>query len=202
MDAAEPNGFAKCERPNGKEKLMIQSQVVTLGHQLPKIKGEQGGSLDVTPLRRARPRSANLTSPKGLVASSDEEVLQKLAKIMGQCGLATFLAFRVGESIKILDREDVCLVLCDDFLIDGNYEDILNAAEKSRTKAPVIVFSSTGDWPDYFKALRAGAFDYMAYPPFLGELPRVIRNALGSRTARTVEGTATKISNSSRGEMP
>ena len=181
---------------------MIQSQVATLGHQLPKIKGEEGGSLDVTFLRRAHPRSANLNSPKGLVASSDEEVLQKLAKIMGECGLATFLAFRVGESIKMLDRENVCLVLCDDFLIDGTYEDILNAAERSRTKAPVIVFSSTGDWPDYFKALRAGAFDYMAYPPFLGELPRVIRNALASRTASTVEGTATKISNSSQGEMP
>ena len=181
---------------------MIQSQVATLAYQHPKIGNAEGGSLDVTSLRRVRPRAANLTSPKGLVASSDEEVLQKLAKVMGECGLATFLAFRVAESIEILDREKVCLVLCDDLLIDGNYEDILNATEKSKTEAPVIVFSSTGDWPDYFKALRAGAFDYMAYPPFLGELPRVIRNALASRAASTVEGTATKISNSSRGEMP
>jgi DNA-binding NtrC family response regulator len=179
---------------------MIQSQAATLAYQLPEIGDD--GNLDATYLKRARSRFGNLNYPKGLVASSDKAVLQKLAKIIGECGLATFIAFGVGESIRILDREKICLVLCDDILIDGNYEDILNAAERSRTKAPVIVFSSTGDWPDYFKALRAGAFDYMAYPPFLGELPRVICNALASRTAGTVEGTATKISNFSRGEMP
>jgi ActR/RegA family two-component response regulator len=201
LDAAEPNGFATYEKPIGKEEQMVQSRVATLAHQLTEIGGGEGGSSDVTFPWSARPRSANLNCPKGLVASSDEEVMRKLAKIMGQCGLATLLAVRVGESIKILDREKVCLVLCYDYLIDGNYEDILKATERSRAKAPVIVFSSTGDWPDYFKAIRAGAFDYMAYPPFLAELPRVIHNALASRMASTVEGTATKISNSSRGEV-
>src|SRR5690348_10599526 len=73
-----------------------------------------------------------LRCPKGLVASSDEEVMQKLAKIMGQCGLATLLAFGVGESKRILAREKVCLVLCDEHLVDGNYEDILSASEWSR----------------------------------------------------------------------
>jgi DNA-binding NtrC family response regulator len=181
---------------------MIQAQVATLAYQLPEIGDGEGGSTDVTFPWRTRPRSAKLSCPKGLVASSNEEVAQKLAKFMAQCGLATFLAFGVGESKRILAREKVCLVLCDDRLVDGNYEDILSASEWSRSKAPVIVFSTTGDWPDYFKAIRAGAFDYMAYPPFLGELPRVICNALASRTASSIDGTATKISNSSRGEMP
>ena len=181
---------------------MIQSREARLADQLPEIGDGEDRSRYGTLPWRPRPRSARLNCPRGLVASSNEEVLQKLAKIMDQCGLATFLAFRVGESIRILDREEVCLVLCDDHLIDGNYEDILNAAENSRAKAPVIVFSSTGDWPDYFKAIGAGAFDYLAYPPFLTELPRVIRNALASRMASPVEGTATRISDSSGGEMP
>ena len=181
---------------------MIQAQVATLACQLPEIGDGEGGSTDVTFPWRTCPRSVKLSCPKGLVASSNEEVVQKLAKIMGQCGLATFLAFGVGESKRILAREKVCLVLCDDRLIDGNYEDILSASEWSRSKAPVIVFSTTGDWPDYFKAIRAGAFDYMAYPPFLGELLRVICNALASRMASSIDGTATKVSNSSRGEMP
>ena len=180
---------------------MIQAQVANLDCQLPEIGDGEGGSRDVTFPWGMRPRSAKLSCPKGLVASSNEEVVQKLVKIMGQCGLATFLAYGVDESKRILTREKVCLVLCDDRLFDGNYEDILNASEWSRAKAPVIVFSSTGDWPDYLRAIRAGAFDYMAYPPFLGELPRVIRNALASIMANTVEGTTTKIFNSSRGEM-
>jgi DNA-binding NtrC family response regulator len=181
---------------------MIQAQVATLACQLPEIGDREGGGTDVTFPCRTRPRSAKLSCPKGLVASSNGEVVQKLAKIIGQCGLATFLAFSVGESKRILAREKVCVVLCDDRLVDGNYEDILRASEWSEAKAPVIVFSSTGDWPDYFKAIREGAFDYMAYPPFIGELPRVIRNALASIMASTVERATTKNSNSSRGEMP
>ena len=180
---------------------MIQVQVATLACQLPEIGDQEGGSTDVTFPCRTRPRSAKLSCPKGLVASSNGEVVQKLAKIIGQCGLATFLAFSVGESKRILARENVCFVLCDDRLVDGNYEDILRASEWSRAKAPVIVFSSTGDWPDYFKAIRAGAFDYMAYPPFFAELSRVIRNALASMMTGTAEGTTTKISNPPRGEM-
>lgn len=181
---------------------MIQPQVATRACQLPEIGDGEGGNAGVTFSWRTRPRSAKLSCPKGLVASSNKEVVQKLAKIMGRCGLATFLAFGVGESKRILAREKVCLVLCDDHLVDGNYEDILIASEWSKAKAPVIVFSTTGDWPDYFRAIRAGAFDYMAYPPSLGELQRVICNALASRLARSIDGTATKISNSSRGEMP
>jgi ActR/RegA family two-component response regulator len=202
LDAADPNESAKHEEHDRKEKQMIQAQVATLACQLPEIGDGEGGSTDVTFPCRTRPRSGKLSCPKGLVASSDEEVMRKLAKIIGQCGLATLLAVRVSESIRILDREKVCLVLCYDYLIDGSYEGILKAAERSRAKAPVIVFSSTGDWPDYFRAIRAGAFDYMAYPPFLGDLPRVIRNALASTTASTVRGITTKNSNSSGGEMP
>jgi|SRR4029077_9784655 DNA-binding NtrC family response regulator len=180
---------------------MIQFQEAMLADQLPEIGSGEGDSTDVTFPWRTRPRSAKLSCPKGLVASSNEEVVQNLAKIMGQCGLATFLAFGVGESKRILAREKVCLVLCDDRLVDGNYEHILSASEWSRAKAPVIVFSATGDWPDYFKAISAGAFDYMAYPPFFAELSRVIRNALASIMIDTAEGTTTKISNPPRGEM-
>jgi len=185
----------------GGEKLLIQFQEAMLADQLPEIGDGEAWSLDGTLPRRARPLSSNLDNPKGLLASSDEGVRRKLDKIIGQCGLATFLAFGVGESIRILGREKVCLVLCEDRMTDGNYEDNLNAAENSSSKAPVIVFSSTGDWPDYFKAIRAGAFDYMAHPPFLAELPRVIRDAMASQLPSTVEGNATRISNSSRGEI-
>src|SRR5487761_111328 len=131
---------------------MFQSQVATLGYPLPEIGNGKGRSFEFTFPRRARPRSAQLNFRNGLVVSSDEEVLQKLAEIMRQCGLAPFLAFTAGESRRILDRHEVWLVLCDDRLIDGNYEDILSATEGSQPKTPVIVVSRTGDWPDYLKA--------------------------------------------------
>lgn len=181
---------------------MIQPQATTLAHQLPKIGNAKVHSFELTFPRRARPRSAHSNLLSGLVASSDGEVLQKLAQSMRQCDVETFLAFTLNESKRIVDSHEVCLVLCDERLIDGNYEDILSAIEGSRAKTPVIVVSRTGDWPDYLKATAAGVFDYQAYPPILGELPRAIRSALASRTANTFGETATKISNSSQGEMP
>jgi DNA-binding NtrC family response regulator len=181
---------------------MIQSRVATWAQLFPEMGDGEGDGSDVSFSKRAGPRFVNLNRPTGLVVSSYEEVLRKLARIMGQCGLATLLASSVAESVRILDRENVRLVLCYDRLIDGDYEDILRASERSRAKASVIVFSSTGDWSDYFRAIGAGAFDYVAYPPFLGELPRVIRNALASRMASTVEESPNKILKSSQGEMP
>ena len=178
---------------------MIQSQVANLAYRLPEIGDGKEGSFAFTFPLRTRRRLAKLNFPNGLVASSDEEVSQKLAGIMSQCGLATFLAVTVGESRRILNHHQVCLVLCDDRLIDGNYEHILDATGRLGAKTPVIVASPTGDWPNYLKAICAGALDYLRYPPIPGDLPRAIRHALASRTAERFQETTTKFANSSRG---
>ena len=178
---------------------MNQSQVADPAFQLAKIGDGKGDSFALAFPSRTRPRLAKFNSPNGLVATSDEGVSQKLAGIMSQCGLATLLAFTVGESRRILEHHQVCLVLCDELLIDGKYEHILSATRRLRTRTPVIVVSPTGNWPDYLKAISAGAFDYMAYPPIRGDLPRAIRHALASRTAGSFHETTTRSANYSRG---
>jgi DNA-binding NtrC family response regulator len=92
----------------------------------------------------------------------------------------------------------VCLVVCDDRLIDGKYEDILNETVRLLLKTPLIVVSPTGDWRDYLKAIGAGAFDYLAYPPIPGDLPRSISNALTLRTDGGFQDATIKFSNSAR----
>ena len=179
---------------------MIQSQVTNPAFQLTKIGDGKEDSFAFTFPVRTRPRLTKFNSPNGLVATSDEGVSQKLAGIMSQCGLATLLAFTVGESWRILFRHRVCLVLCDDLLVDGKYEHILSATRRLGTRTPVIVVSPTGDWPDYLKAISAGAFDYIAYPPIRGDLPRAIRHAMASRTAESFQETTTKFASSLREE--
>ena len=175
---------------------MIPSPVASWASEPAEAAGRQIEAPKLVFSLPARPRSARLNFPNGLVVSSDEEMLQKLAEIMRQCSLPTFLAFTVGESKRIVDRHEISVVLCNDRLIDGSYQDILSVAKRSRARAPVIVVSRTGDWPDYLKAVSAGAFDYMAYPLLLGELPRAVRHALASRTASAAEETATHVSKS------
>ena len=77
---------------------------------------------------------------------------------------------------------EALIVVCNEWLPDGSYADIVNLLAASAMRIPLVVVSRIGDWPEYLRAVGAGAFDYVAYPPIRGELQRVIRNALASDT--------------------
>jgi DNA-binding NtrC family response regulator len=174
---------------------------MTSACELPEDAVRQDGRFERAVPLAARPRSGALHCPSALVAASDEKMLQQVAETVVRCGLAAFLSVTVDESRRILRRQEPCLVVCGEHLKDGRYEDILRETLRWLLRTPVIVVSATGDWPDYLKAISAGAFDYLAYPPIPGDLSRSIRSALSFRATRGDRDTATKFSSSSKGEM-
>ena len=125
-----------------------------------------------------RRREAMWNPPNGLVVSSDDEVRQTLAESLGECGLGSIFSSTVAESWKAMGGREVFVVVCDDWLPDGSYMDIVKLVARSCTRIPLIVISRIGDWPEYLRATGAGAFDYVAYPPIRGDLQQAIRNAL------------------------
>jgi DNA-binding NtrC family response regulator len=125
-----------------------------------------------------RAKDARSNPRNGLVVSSDAEVSRKLAESLGQSGLAPLFASTVVESRVALAGSEVVVVLCNECLADGTYEDIVNLVRRSHTKIPLVVVSRTGEWPEYLRAVDRGAFDYVAYPPMSGDLQRAIRHAL------------------------
>jgi len=143
---------------------------------------------------RQRKKRVMLQVPNGLVVSSDDKVRRKLAQVLRQCALAPVLACTVAESGMVLAGHEISVVLCDDRMDDGKYEDIVKLVVRSGTKSPVIVVSRTGDWPEYLAAMCDGAFDYLAYPPIPGDLQETIRNALLEQQ-RHVNGQKTWGSN-------
>jgi two-component system response regulator PilR (NtrC family) len=118
---------------------------------------------------------------RGMVVSSEDSVRRRLAELLRQSGLTPVLASTVADSQAALARDKVCMLLCDECLADGNYQAVVEIVKHADTKPPVIVFSRAGDWPEYLAAIRAGAYDYLAYPPVPTELHRVIRNAFLDR---------------------
>jgi len=118
---------------------------------------------------------------RGMVVSSEDSVRRRLAELLRQSGLTPVLASTVADSQAALARDKVCMLLCDECLADGNYQAVVEIVRQADAKAPVIVFSRAGDWPEYLAAIRAGAYDYLAYPPAPTELHRVIRNAFLDR---------------------
>jgi DNA-binding NtrC family response regulator len=147
------------------------------------VPGAEGGTLDAAFAGRAQ-ETLMLNLPKCLVVSSDPGVRRELAEILRPCGLAPVLASSLTESRIALTSPEVCMVLCDECVVDGNYPGLLEIVEQVDRKLPVIVVSRTGEWPEYLAAIRCGAFDYLAYPPIPGEFNRVIRNALRERECR------------------
>jgi DNA-binding NtrC family response regulator len=143
---------------------------------------------------RQRKKMVMLQAPSGLVVSSDDEVRRKLAQVLRQCALAPVLASTVAESAMVLAGHEISVVVCNDRMDDGKYEDIVKLVVRSETKVPVIVVSRTGDWPEYLTAMCGGAFDYLVYPPIPGDLQETIRNALLGRQ-RHVNGEETWASN-------
>jgi DNA-binding NtrC family response regulator len=98
-----------------------------------------------------------------------------------QCAFARVVASTVEDSGTALTWNEISIVVCDDRLDDGNYEDVVKLVVRSETKVPVIVVSQTGDWPEYLTAMRGGAFDFLSYPPVAGDLQQTIQNALRVR---------------------
>jgi DNA-binding NtrC family response regulator len=132
-------------------------------------------------LSLTRQKDSASTLPSGLVVSPDDEVRQTLALSLGECGFASIFSSTVGEGRIALARREVFVVVSEEWLPDGSYVDMVNLIAQSCARIPVVVVSRIGDWPEYLRAVGAGAYDYVPYPPIRGELRRVIRSALTSR---------------------
>jgi DNA-binding NtrC family response regulator len=115
-----------------------------------------------------------------LVSSSDDVVQQTLADSAALFRLTVFRSFTLGETRRILSQYRVELIVCEDRLVDGGYEDVLDEANRLVLPAALIVISRTGDWPEYLKAMGLGAFDYLSYPLAFPDFGRTIRHALVS----------------------
>jgi ActR/RegA family two-component response regulator len=132
---------------------------------------------------RQRKKRVMLPVPSGLVVSSDDEVRRKLAQVLRQCALAPVLASTVAESGMVLAGHEIAVVVCNDRMDDGKYEDIVKLVVRSETKAPVIVVTRTGEQPEYLAAMCGGVFDYLVYPPIHGDLQETIRNCSAGAAA-------------------
>jgi DNA-binding NtrC family response regulator len=123
-----------------------------------------------------------------LVVCSPGEDREKVVGALLRCGLGPICCSNLEEARTLLRQEAFRVVLCSDFLSDGDFRAVLREVKKSTVHAPVIVFSYIAEWDPYLKALGAGAFDYIVCPPDSAEVKRIIRSALAD-TVRPEETT-------------
>ena len=122
-----------------------------------------------------------------LIVSSNARHREKLVRSVRDSGLEARLCASANEARRLLPTEDYTAVLCDDRLPDGDFTSVISQAQRLPGATPVIVVSRRDDWESYMIALAAGATDYLAFPPYKGEVDRSLARAAElSRSLATV----------------
>jgi DNA-binding NtrC family response regulator len=118
-------------------------------------------------------------STKALVISASEENRAALSEALVADGFVPALCGSMAEARKFIESDDTEIVFCDDCLHDGCLKSVVAEVAKRHRPIPVIAVSRTGEWGEYFEALRIGVFDYLSLPLRRDEFDRVLASALG-----------------------
>jgi DNA-binding NtrC family response regulator len=99
-----------------------------------------------------------------LVVSTDMENRADLARILAAQGFEPICVSTLRECHVVFTEKRVGLVFCDPYVTDGDYEELLSAYRLKDPKPRVVVTSTYGNWEDFKKAMRLGAFDVISVP--------------------------------------
>jgi DNA-binding NtrC family response regulator len=98
-----------------------------------------------------------------LVVSDRLENRKALTRILDSLPVSVIAAWTLVEAQKILARQEVDMVFCDEILPDGTYRDLLSM--RSISKPCVVVSAQRSERGDRHEAVRQGAFELLRYPP-------------------------------------
>jgi DNA-binding NtrC family response regulator len=109
-----------------------------------------------------------------VLCPGDEESRGRIVATVRKCGVRPHSCSSYRQALALFEQRDLAAVFCSDMLEDVDYSVVIETAKP----VPVIVVSRFAEWDPYMAALRAGAFDYVACPPDIGEVERILRFAL------------------------
>jgi len=96
-----------------------------------------------------------------LIIEDETDVRQLLKRVLSLEGFAIAEAENFKSALKLLESENIDLVLCDVKLPDGNGVDFVGKIKSIRPYAEVIMLTAYGNIPDSVQAIKNGAFDYL-----------------------------------------
>lgn len=96
-----------------------------------------------------------------LIIDDEKRLCNLLARIIGLEGFTVFQAYTGKEGLKILNKEEIQVVISDVKLPDFNGLDLVKEIKKIRPAAEVINLTAYGAIADGVIAMRNGAFDYI-----------------------------------------
>ncbi|HEY4064107.1 MAG TPA: sigma-54 dependent transcriptional regulator [Puia sp.] len=96
-----------------------------------------------------------------LIIDDEEKLRALLARIIRLEGFTVLEAPSLKAGGRLLEKEDIDVVLCDVKLPDGNGVDFVRELRSRRPCIEVILLTAYGNIADGVKAMKNGAFDYI-----------------------------------------
>lgn len=130
--------------------------------------------------------------PVPLLLIDDEAPLRSLlARILGLEQYQVTEAGTAKEGLRLLEKEDFPVILCDVKLPDGNGIELVSEFKKLRPASEVILLTAYGTIPGGVKSIQQGAFEYLTKGDdndrILPVVSRAAEKALLQRRIRQLE---------------
>lgn len=96
-----------------------------------------------------------------LIVDDEVQIRHLLTRMLQLEGYEVGEASDCKSALRLLDKFEPEVILCDVFLPDGNGVDLVSAMKKARPLSEVILLTAHGNIPDGVQAIKNGAFDYI-----------------------------------------
>jgi two-component system NtrC family response regulator len=124
-----------------------------------------------------------------LIVDQDRVLADKISESLGKKGLLVYYAASVEQGLVLVGNTCFDAVLVRDELNGGIDGGSIVAFQTGGCAPEVIVFTSQGNPEQAEKAIRFGAWEYLADPSPENALPDIVRRALHYRKNKTSEAT-------------
>ncbi len=119
-----------------------------------------------------------MANARVLIIDDEPDLLELVALTLDRMGLASQRAGALREAQRLALTESFDLVLCDMRLPDGDGLDFLQWLQQRRPGVPCAIITAHGNVETAVRALKLGAFDFIAKPLDLAALRRMVQQAL------------------------
>jgi len=125
-----------------------------------------------------------MNQPLALVIDDEPDICELLTLTLGRMDVRTESAADISNAKRLLGakRFDICLT--DMRLPDGDGLELVDWIQSNATGLPVAVITAHGNVETAVQALKLGAFDFISKPLDLGNLRKIVENALRVSAAR------------------
>ena len=119
-----------------------------------------------------------------LIATRSGAVARSISHLLSDAGFSTHCANSYRAVVNHLSKSRPYLVISDDRLGDGTWEDIMSHVAEMLPSPRLIVLSDAVDASLCAKAINLGAYDVLVRPPRVSEIQRVAHNAAAAARDR------------------